>query len=272
MSFLQFIQWQWVDLVDILLVAVLFYQVFVLIRGTQALRIFAGMLIIYVVYLTVDALQMRLLSQILGQFIGVGVIALIIVFQQEIRRFLLLLGNTGKHNRRRFVRAMFSGRWAWTDRSSLDFKELAAALKALSQSRTGALLVFIRENGLGFYLKSGQALEARFSSLLVQQIFYNNTPLHDGAVLIKGNTLRAAKCILPITEKVDFPNHLGLRHRAAAGITEVSDALALVVSEQTGQISWSQGGRLEEDVTIEEAIDKLRQLLKSPGKEAESGA
>lgn len=253
---------QWIDVIDILLVALLIYYLFQLVKGTAALNIFFGILTIYILYLLVDALQMKLLSKILGQFIGVGVLALVVVFQQEIRRFLLLVGTSWLNSRFKFLKKLVPTQLVGTYTTGTDTKELELALNDLLRTQTGALIVILKNSELKYYLRTGVPMDAKLSSQLLQNIFFKNSPLHDGAVIIQGNTIKAARCILPLSEKTDFPDSLGLRHRAAVGVTELSDAIAIVISEQFQQISIVFGGKMENDLTSTEVINKLNEYLK----------
>ncbi len=253
---------QWIDVIDILLVTLLIYYLYQLIKGTAALNIFFGIIIIYILYLLVDALQMRLLSKIVGQFIGLGVLAMVVVFQQEIRRFLLLVGTTWLNSRFGFLKKIVPSKLVGSQQHALDTKELELALNDLLKTQTGALIVILKNSELKYYLKSGVLLQARLSSQLLQNIFFKNSPLHDGAAIIKGSKILGARCILPLTEKTDFPENLGLRHRAAAGVTEFSDAIAIAISEQFQQISIAFQGNLESNLTVPEVMKKLNEYLK----------
>ncbi|MCX7743216.1 MAG: diadenylate cyclase CdaA [Flavobacteriales bacterium] len=252
------------DIFDILLVAVLLFQVYQLVKGTAAINIFFGILSIYILYLIVDALQMRLLSQILGQFIGVGMIALIIVFQQEIRRFLLFIGSTGLQGRFRFIRRFIPKSFQQFGKQFIDWDELENGLNELSNTKTGALIVLLKNSELKFYIRSGVQMEAKLSAPLLTNLFFKNSPLHDGAIIVKNNMIKAARCILPLTEKSDFPSHLGLRHRAAVGVTEHSDAIAIIVSEQTGQVSLAYHGNLYLNLQIPELMKMVRKFMNDP--------
>lgn len=253
-----------IDIIDIVLVALLIFQVYQLVKGTAAINIFFGILSIYILYLIVDALQMRLLSQILGQFIGVGMIALIIVFQQEIRRFLLFIGTTGLQSRFRFIRRFIPKSFQQFGKQLIDWDELEKGLEELSNTKTGALIVLLKNSELKLYIRSGVQVEAKISAPLLANLFFKNSPLHDGAVIIKNNMIKAARCILPLTEKSDFPSQLGLRHRAAVGVTEHSDAIAIIVSEQTGQVSLAYHGNLYLNLQIPELMKKVRQFMNDP--------
>ncbi|MBE2245829.1 MAG: TIGR00159 family protein [Candidatus Competibacteraceae bacterium] len=261
MQSLLFIHIGWMDILDVLLVGILIYQLYQLVKGTAAINIFFGILSVYVVYLIVDAMGMKLLSQILGQFIGVGMIALIIVFQQEIRRFLLFIGTTGLQKRFRFLRKVFPNLFRRRAASSLHIEELRQIISELSDSRTGAILILLRKSELKLYVNTGVLLNARVSPQLISSIFYRNSPLHDGAVIIRNHTIIAARCVLPISEKADFPENLGLRHRAAVGVTEHSDALALIVSEQTGQMSLAYQGKMHLNLDVHQMMNLTQRFM-----------
>lgn len=252
-----FIQIRVIDIIDIVLVAILLYQIYNLVKGSAALNIFFGIIIIYSIYLLVDVLQLRLLSQILGQFISVGVIILVVLFQQEIRKFLLILGN----NRFKFFGSLFSKGLNDRITSSIDMVELRQAIEELAAYRTGALIVLMKNSELKYYLKTGVPVESKLTSQLLHTIFFKNSPLHDGAVFIKGNEILAARCILPLSEKTDFPENLGLRHRAAVGITELSDAVAIIVSEQNQQISLAHHGKLDLNLNVNQLMELIEKKL-----------
>jgi len=244
-----------VDFVDIILFAILLYEVYILVRGTAAIRIFIGIIAIYIIWKVVKAFQMQLLAEILGQFISVGVIALIVVFQPEIRQFLLMLGNTRLiHNRRRKI-------FFWKLKVSNPFTgsidAVTMACQKMAETKTGALIVIARESQLGSVVETGQVVDSRISELILETIFFKNGPLHDGAVVISGDTIVAARCILPVSKQGSIPSWYGLRHRAAIGLTEKSDAIAIVISEERGTISYSVEGRLAERVSPAELSEFL---------------
>ncbi|MDR3365906.1 MAG: diadenylate cyclase CdaA [Prevotellaceae bacterium] len=244
------------DIIDILLVAILFYQVFKLIRGTVAINIFIGIFAIYVLWIAVQALNMELLSTILGQVLGVGVLALFIVFQQEIRKFLLFLG-TQYMSRSKFSFRSIIFRRADRVESGVNIDAIVKAARNMSESKTGALIVVRRTTSLAPYEATGDILDANTNSRLLENIFFKNTPLHDGAVIIVRNKIRAARCVLPPTDNLSLPAHYGMRHRAALGVSENSDAVVVVVSEETGDISFVEAGQIKSGVTFSE----LRRLL-----------
>jgi diadenylate cyclase len=251
-----FLQLRFLDVVDILLVAIIIYYVFNLIRGTIALNILFGLAIIYVVYLVVKQAHMRLLTEILGGFVSVGFIALIVVFQQEIRRFLLLIGKNASLQKDKAWWMFLFGRKEIEKNNLARIKPIIDACKSMQKSRTGALLVFAKYFDEQFYQNSGELVEARISKRLLESIFQKNSPLHDGAVIIAENKIRAASCILPLTENDQLPTQFGLRHRAGIGISELSDAVAVIVSEETGEIAYAKQGRVKMNLTFME-LEKL---------------
>jgi diadenylate cyclase len=233
----------WLDFIDILIVAVLLYQLYQLVRGSAAVNIFLGVLLFYLLWLFVNALNMQLLSTILGQFIGVGALALIVVFQQEIRRFLLMIGSRGIFSLENF-RSLSTAHY-----ESLHVEVVINACQRMALQKCGALIVLGRKSDLKYFLNTGERVNAELSANLLESIFFKNNPLHDGAVIIIDNRIRAAKCVLPLTENTVLPIQLGLRHRAAVGISEQTDALALVISEQSGEISLAVNGALRTNIS-----------------------
>jgi diadenylate cyclase len=258
MSPLLFIEISFSDVLDVLLVAYLLYAIYKLVKGSVAMNILAGLLLIFFVWKLVDLAKMRMLSEILNQFISVGVLALIIVFQPEIRRFLILLGQQAsqsiKTNRKNGLLRHFST----NKNTDINIDEIVKSCENMSQELTGALIVLTRANLLEDQLKSGQEINGQISAPLIESIFYKNNPLHDGAIILTDNKVKAARCVLNITENVNFPADYGLRHRAAAGISEQTDALAIIVSEQTGKISVADKGQVNFDIS---SIELKRILL-----------
>lgn len=244
------------DVIDVLLVAFLCYQLYKLMRGTVAINIFFGILSLYLLWWIVNALNMELLSAILGQVLGVGVLALFIVFQQEIRKFLLMLGTQYLSHRKFSFRSLFFRRQE-KRRSEVDIDAVVKAARNMSDSKTGALIVIQRKASLAPYEETGDILDARTSNRLIENIFFKNTPLHDGALIIVRDHIRAARCVLPSTDNTNLPAQYGMRHRAALGVTENSDAVVVVVSEETGGISFVEAGSIKPNITSIE----LRQML-----------
>lgn len=245
------------DAIDIIIVAILIYQLYKLVRGTVAVSIFVGMMSLYVLWLVVRALDMQLLGSILGQFMGVGILVLIIIFQQEIRRFLIYLGTSGIMGRQDLTKGLKKLRKGYAEKDKRYVDGIVTSCLRMSKSHTGAILLIEGGTGLEFYANTGDPVDAAVSARMLETIFYKNSPLHDGAVIINGNRIKAARCVLPVTENDDFPAHLGMRHRAAMGISETSDALAIVVSEQTGELSIAKEGKLRTAVTPKELRDAI---------------
>ncbi|MDB4534186.1 diadenylate cyclase CdaA [Vicingaceae bacterium] len=249
---LLFITFRWLDIIDILLVAIIMFQLYKLVKGTVAIKIFLGILAIYLFWKIVEALQMELLSEILGQFIGVGVLALIIVFQQEIRRFLLLIGNNSFFSGKRRSRLLRILNTSETNKAKLEVDQIITASKSLSSTKTGALIIIDLKSELRYYSTTGEKINSPLSAPILESIFFKNSPLHDGGVIIENNKIIAARCILPVSENQEFPAHFGLRHRAAAGITETSRSIAIIISEETGKISLAKEGNINYNISIEE--------------------
>lgn len=255
-----FLEIGFVDILDILFVSVLLYQVYKLMRGSVAIKIFLGFLILYLIYLVVRAAQMELVSIILGQFMGVGVLAVIILFQQEIRKFLLLLGRTSILNDGNIienVKAIWSGKEGY---HKPEVASLIDAARSLGRGNTGALMVLSKNSELKFYLDSGDRLDALVSKRLLISIFNKHSPLHDGAAIIQHNRILAARCILPVTER-EVPEQFGLRHRAAIGMSENTDTLVIVVSEETGQISTMKNGAVSHNLSTQELRKAINEYL-----------
>lgn len=245
-----------IDVIDIVLVAIILFQLYRLIRGTAALSIFIGIFIIYMFWLIVKALNMELIGALLGQVIGVGVIALIIVFQQEVRRFLLVIGNRYMNRRRFSFGKLFSNVEEETG-SPKEAEEIVRAAESMASKKIGALIVLGRKSSLDIYSEGGERIDAIISAELLETIFFKNSPLHDGAVLIEDGKIFAARCPLPITDRVSLPPKYGMRHRAAIGISEHTDSLVVVVSEESGNITVAESGEVKENITPNE----LRQIL-----------
>ena len=258
-----FIHLKFLDLLDIVFVAILFYQLYSLVRGTVTFSIFLGIFIVFIVYVVVRALKMELVGSILNQLFGVGMIALIVVFQQEIRRFLLLLGNSYRNNTKISIGSLFAGQFRTI--SAAGIKAIVDACVQMSKSRTGALIVISRENELMEYVRTGEFIDAEIRTDLITSIFYKNSPLHDGACIVSSNRIQAVRCILPVSSSQEISPALGLRHRAAIGMSEVTDAFTIVVSEETGKISITENGKLVENV----GPDELFRLLQPGGKDKE---
>ena len=243
-----------IDIIDIVLVAFLLYYIYKLIKGTVAINIFIGIVIIYAIWKVTELLEMEMLSKILGGFLGVGMVALVVVFQQEIRRFLLMLGSTNFSARKKLLKQF---------RSTSDSKLISTidavtqACKKMSKSKTGALIVFERNNSLDFVKSTGDEMLIEINQPIIESIFYKNSPLHDGATLIENNVITATRVVLPVTNDNDIPERFGLRHRAAVSITEKTDAVCITVSEESGQISYIMDGNF----VLFDDIEELNELL-----------
>lgn len=246
-----------IDLIDIFLVAFLLFQLYRIIKGSVAINILLGLFSVYVIWLVVKAMKMQVLSTILGQFIGVGFIAVMIVFQQELRRFLLLIGTSGIFSKGKWKENFL--KFDTKEKNALNVSQLVRACKNLADTKTGAIMIIATTTDLNFYINTGEMIKAEVSARLLESIFFKNSPMHDGAVIIQNNNIMAARCVLPVSENENFPSHLGMRHRAAVGITESTDALAIVVSEQTGEISFVKNGELFSGITPKELKHKLEE-------------
>ena len=250
-----FVPFTFIDFIDIILVAAIMFWIYRATRGTNAPYIISGIIMIYLMWVVVRTLNMELLSNILGQFVSVGVIALIIVFQPEIRRFLQMIGMRQKHFN--FITRIFS---TGDDTVQTNVVPIVTACREMSETKTGALIVIGQQSDLRLIAEGGIALDARISTPLIRNIFFKNAPLHDGAAVVVGDRIVAAKCILPVTQS-DVPKSYGTRHRAAIGMSEISDAIIIVVSEETGGISLAQGGQLRRDVDPQRLTQILQRYL-----------
>ena len=238
-----------VDIIDIFVVALIMFQVYRLTRGTNALRIVVGILIIYLLWIVTRVLNMELLSMILGQIIGVGVIALIIAFQQEIRRFLILLGTQYTNRRVSFMARLFRPRGRKVKVVGQEWIDtVVGACADMAKTKTGALIVIARKVNLLPFIEQGERIDALISASLIKNIFFKNSPLHDGAMVIADDRIAAARCVLPSTER-EVPMEFGMRHRAALGASEITDALVIVVSEERGTISIARKGHISRDIS-----------------------
>ena len=249
-----FIQIRIVDVIDVVLVALLLYGLYRLLKGTAAISIFVGIVAIFLIWQLVNALQMELLTSILGAFVSVGFIALIIIFQPEIRRFLFTIGAKTQNGESKAFR-LFRRK---AKNIALDTDAICQACQSMSDIKQGALIVITRKNTLTDIVLTGVTIEADISKPLIENIFFKNSPLHDGAMIITDNKIVAARCILPVTNNSDLPGHYGLRHRAAVGVSENNDCVVLVVSEETGTISLVKAGAITtlQPLTMKEMLTK----------------
>lgn len=254
-----FLEISWVDFVDVALVGILLYQIYKLIRGSIAVNIFLGILALYLMYLIVRAAQMELLATILGQFMGVGVLAMIILFQPEIRKFLLLIGRSTEINRGSILKSIANWRGSYHD--DFDVQQLMEAVKTLKVTRTGALIVFSRDMELKFYAETGDPLDAEVNKRLLLSIFGKNSPLHDGAAIIYQGRIKAARCVLPVSENDHLPPHFGLRHRSAIGMSETTDTLVMAISEETGRLILARNGKFIRGLKLKQVEQKILEYL-----------
>lgn len=242
------------DIIDIILVAIVMYQLYRIVSKSGTGAIFNGVLAFMILWILISqVLQMRLMGAILDKFVDIGLIVLIIIFQDEIRRFLMTLGSNRTF---RFFSRLFSSKER-KDLSDPVITSLVLACMNMAKTYTGALIVIEQEIKLGHYSETGEVLDADISTRLIENIFFKNTPLHDGAMIISGNRIKAAGCILPISQSQDIPKSFGLRHRAALGISQETDAKAIIISEERGKISFVDDGQIQTNITPE----KLQELL-----------
>ncbi len=253
----------WKDAIDILLVSVLLYQLYKIVKGTVAVNVFIGILAIYFLNLIVNFMQMKLLGTIFRQVLGVGAIALVVLFQQEIRKFLILIGIKSYNSKQ--ARWLFQMVPFLKKKGQLGtkYKPIVNACFNMAKTNTGALIVLSNDSDLSFYSSTGDTLDANVSARLLENIFFKNSPLHDGAVIIAKDKIVAARCVLPVTENENFPAAFGMRHRAAVGISEVSNGIVLIVSEETGKVSYAKGGKLNTNVSKEELTKFLSKDYKN---------
>ncbi len=246
------------DILDILLLGLIIFFAFKWLRGSSAVSIFVAIVSLYLIRVLVSAFNMRLMTALMETVLDVGVLALIVIFQPEIRKFLISLGNRYMNNAkgRAIINRIFGKNTAnITDSDTVN--DLTEACRRMSEDKTGALIVLTKRVPLDEIVNSGDRIDAGVHRRLIMNIFFKNSPLHDGAMVITGNRILAARCTLPITERTDIPASYGMRHKAAIGITEMSDAEVIVVSEETGRISFVKSGK----VTHIQNINELKLLL-----------
>jgi len=246
-----FLSFKLLDLIDILIVTYLFYKLYELLRGSMILRVFWAIVAVFLIWKLVGLLHLGLLKSILDQFLGVGTIAVIILFAPEIRRLLLVLGKNTFIDK---LRIQLS-----TDQSDAPkFEEIADAIYELANTQTGAIIVFTGSTEMKLLQDTGDKIDASISKRLLLSIFNKTSPLHDGAVIIHKGKIGAARCVLPITDNPSIAPDLGLRHRASLGITEISDALVVIVSEEKSMVSLAYEGELERDIDRVLLLERLK--------------
>jgi len=241
------------DIVDVFLVATLLYQTYRLLKRTGAVNIFIGILAFVICWFVVKyVFKMELLGGIFDRIISVGAFALIVLFQDEIRRFFSRIGTRTNWSAFNYLRQFFSSNSNQSEETDYDLVQIVLACRGLAKNSTGALIILTRKHSLDFYAQSGEQINANINSRLLENIFFKNSPLHDGALIIAQRRLKSAGCILPVSKNQSIPKRMGLRHRAALGITEHTDAIAIIVSEETGHISWAVNGQLTVNVKPEQ--------------------
>ena len=241
LSRFDFLDISFTDVLDILLVALLLYYLYKLLKGTVAINIFIGIVIFYLIWKVTDILNLDVLSNILGKFVSVGFFALIVVFQQEIRKFLLLIGSSNFASKRNVIR-YFNFFNQNQGIIKIDLTALLRASEKMANEKTGAIIVIERGNNLDFIKNTGDQANIELSAQILETIFFKNSPLHDGAIIIKDNQIIATRVVLPVSDSTAIPLKFGLRHRAGFGISEKTDALVLIISEQSGKISYIKDG------------------------------
>ena len=248
--------------VDIILVAFLLYYAYKLLKGTVAINIFLGIILIYLVWRITAFIEMDLLSSIIGGFMSVGIIALIVVFQPEIRKFLLMIGSTNFAKKGSVLdRVNFFRGGQDINKNTTNIKSIISACTNMSISKTGAIIVIERNNNLNFLEDTGDEMNIKVTQPIIESIFFKNSPLHDGAIIVSNNFIKATRVVLPITNEKMIPNKYGLRHRAAVSITEKTDALAIVVSEETGKISYIKNGEFKNFKDSEDLVGLIKKDL-----------
>jgi uncharacterized protein (TIGR00159 family) len=247
------------DVIDILLVALLLYNIYKLMRDSGSLNVFYGILVFIIMWIVVSqVLEMKLLGSIFDKLVSVGVLALIILFQEDIRRFFLTLGS---NNRLYSFLQLFSRKKTQDEEENPAIMQIVRACDYMSKNLVGALIIIERRMSLQDIENTGETIDANINAQLIKNIFFKNSPLHDGAMIISNNRIVSAACILPVSHNRDIPKELGLRHRAALGITQQSDAISIIVSEETGHITLAQNGEFKRDITTEELERYLNTIM-----------
>ena len=253
-----FLEMSFADILDIFLLGLIIFFAFKWLRGSSAMSIFVAIVSLYLIRVLVSAFNMRLMTAIMETVLDVGVIALIIIFQPEIRKFLISLGNRYMNSAKgREIVNRILGKRGVSMADSETVNDITEACRRMSEDKTGALIVIAHRTPLDDIISTGDMIDAAIHRRLIMNLFFKNSPLHDGAMVISGDRIIAVRCTLPITERTDIPASFGMRHKAAIGITETSDADAVVVSEETGRISFVKEG----NVTHIQNINELKLLL-----------
>ena len=240
-------------IIDVALVSYLLYRIYKLAKGTAAIKIFFGLSAILIIYLLVYEIGLKYISQLIGGFVAAGFIVIVILFQQEIRKYLSQIGK-GKVIKNQKILRFFNTE----NDENLNIDDIVKACVAFQKSKTGAIIVLTLTDDLNYITESAVQIDSEITFPLLESIFYKNSPLHDGAVVIRNNRIVAARCILPVSNDDDFPGELGMRHRAALGISEHSDAITLIVSEQNGKISSTLDGNIKIDLSEKQLSSFLK--------------
>lgn len=246
-----------VNVIDFVLLAFVIYQLYRILKGSLAFNMMAGFLTIYVAWLVVRFFKMPLMETVLGEFIKVGIIAILIVFQQEIRKFLLLIGRSALNNEKKSIFRFLPWNWEVEKNFNTNYEEIVDACETLANNYTGALIVFPKTSEMKFIGASGEILDAFISKKILLSIFNKTSPLHDGAVIIANSRIKAANAVLPVSENPEYQTQYGLRHLSALGITEQTDAIALVVSEERGVMAIAKGGKLMDNMSKQGVLEML---------------
>lgn len=257
-SFYNF-QFTLISLIDVLLLGVVVYQLFRILKGSLAFNMMAGLLTIYVAWLAVRLFKMPLMETVLGEFTKVGFLAILIVFQQEIRKFLLLIGRGTLQNQNQSIFRFLPWNWKVEKNFNTNYEDIVEACETLAASNTGALIVFPKTSEMKFIGASGEVLDSFITKRLLLSIFNKTSPLHDGAVIIANSKIKAANAVLPISDNPEHQSKYGLRHLSALGITEQTDAIALIVSEEKGTMAVAKSGKIYENLSHQEVLDMLTQ-------------
>ena len=260
MDFLNFLEFKITDVIDIVLVAALLYYIYKLVKGTVAINIFIGIVIVWALWKLTELIQMKMISSMVGGFMNIGLIALIIVFQQELRKFLLMIGSTNFASKRSFIRH-FKFLRQESMPTNTNIEAVVGACEKMGSTKTGAIIVMERTNSLDFVKITGDSMNIEITQPILESIFFKNSPLHDGAAIIQDNYITATRVILPVSNDRNIPLRFGLRHRAAVGITEKTDAICLVVSEETGSITYIKNGEFVPYKGLEELTNLLKKDL-----------
>ena len=250
-----------IDILDVLMVAAILFVLFRWIRGSSAMNIFVAIILLLVVRVIVGSLNMKLMTSLMNTLFDVGLLALIIIFQPEIRHFLMRLGGSSSWWRKTIGRLVDSRGSSVAEKT---VEEIVEACRVMGEQKTGALIVIPGQDSLQYIIETGDRLDTMVSRRLILNLFFKNSPLHDGAMIVRGDRIVAARCTLPITSRTDIPASFGMRHKAAIGISEESDSTVVVVSEETGRISYVKEGKLR---VIDDIYDLKLLLSPTLGKE-----